>query len=255
MNDIFDTHAHYDDEAFDEDRDAFLSALPEKGVISVINCGCSVRSCQSTIALAERYEYVYAACGIHPEDCEAFGDIDRLRETLLPFLRHPKCVAVGEIGLDYHWEIDRDTQLRFFEAQLQIANEMGLPVIVHDREAHGDTMALMHKYKPRGVLHCFSGSAETAKEAVSLGLYLGFGGAVTFKNARKPLEAAAAVPPERILLETDCPYMAPVPYRGKRCDSSMIPLAAEKIAPLHGLSAQQLLALTSCNAQTLFAIK
>ena len=254
MQNIFDTHAHYDDEAFDADRDALLSSLPRQGVVGVIDCGCNLRSCQSALALADRYDFLYAACGIHPEDCESFGSIDGLRDALLPFLRRPKCVAVGEIGLDYHWEIDRPTQLAFFEAQLQIANEVGLPVIVHDREAHGDTMALLRRYRPRGVLHCFSGSAETAKEAVSLGLYIGFGGAVTFKNARKPLEAAAAVPTDRLLLETDCPYMAPVPHRGQRCDSSMIPLAAQAVAPLHGLSAQALLDAAADNARRLFSI-
>ena len=251
---IFDTHAHYDDEAFDQDREALLSSLPQKGIVCVIDCGCNPQSCKSALALADKYDSIYAACGIHPEDCEAFGDLDRLHDVLLPFLRHTKCVAVGEIGLDYHWPIDKETQLRFFEAQLQIAAEENLPVIVHDREAHGDTMTLLRRYKPRGVLHCFSGSAETAREAVSMGLYIGFGGAVTFKNARKPLEAAAAVPFDRLLLETDCPYMAPVPYRGKRCDSSMIPLAAEVIAPLHGVSTQALLDQTAENACKLFGI-
>jgi TatD DNase family protein len=219
-----------------------------------VDCGCNPRSCESALALAARYAWIYAACGVHPEDCEAFGDPGGLTAQMLPFWREKKCVAVGEIGLDYHYDIDKPTQRAFFEAQLRAAAELDLPVIVHDREAHGDTMELLRKYRPKGVLHCFSGSVEMAKEAVQLGLYIGFGGAVTFKNARKPLEAAAAVPPERLLLETDCPYMAPVPYRGKRCDSSMIPLAAEKIAALHEMSAQALLDITCRNAKTLFAI-
>lgn len=254
MTNIFDTHAHYDDEAFDEDRFALLDALPEKGVAFVVNCGCNPRSCESALALAGRYDWIYAACGIHPEDCEAFGDPDTLNTRMRPFWEAEKCVAIGEIGLDYHYPIDKPTQLAFFEAQLRASLELDLPVIIHDREAHGDTMGLLRKYRPRGVLHCFSGSAEMAKEAVELGLYVGFGGAVTFKNARRPLEAAAAVPPSRLLLETDCPYMAPVPYRGKRCDSSLIPLAAEKIAPLHGLSAQALLDTTCRNAAALFGV-
>lgn len=254
MNHIFDSHAHYDDEAFDTDRDALLTSLPEQGVACVIDCGCSERSCASALKLADRYAYIYAACGIHPEDCETFGDVSTLRERLLPFLRHKKCVAVGEIGLDYHWDIDKPTQFAFFEAQLALAAELSKPVIIHDREAHGDTMELLRRYKPQGVLHCFSGSAEMAREAVKLGMYIGFGGAITFKNARKPLEAAAAVPLDRLLLETDCPYMAPVPHRGKRCDSSMIPLAAEKLAEIHNVSAQEMLDITCRNAKRLFAL-
>ena len=254
MTNIFDTHAHYDDEAFDADRDALLDALPGRGVAYVVNCGCSVRSCESTLALAARYGWIYAACGIHPEDCEAFGSIDDLTARMLPFWQEKKCVAIGEIGLDYHYDIDKPTQIAFFEAQLRMSVELGLPVIIHDREAHGDTMELLRKYRPKGVLHCFSGSAEMAEEAVRLGMYIGFGGAVTFKNARKPLEAAAAVPVDRLLLETDCPYMAPVPYRGKRCDSSLIPLCAEKIAPLHAMSLPELLDVTCQNAKMLFGI-
>lgn len=254
MDNIFDTHAHYDDEAFDADRDALLAALPEKGVRFVIDCGCSERSCREAIRLAELYPYVYAACGIHPEDCEGFGALNSLRQRMMPFWQHPKCVAVGEIGLDYHYDIDKPMQIAFFEAQLQISLELDKPVIIHDREAHADTMALLHKYKPKGVLHCFSGSAETAKEAVALGLYLGFGGAVTFKNARKPLEAAAAIPTDRLLLETDCPYMAPVPFRGKRCDSTMIPFVAERLSDVLNLPAQEILNLSCRNAQLLFGI-
>ena len=254
MGPIFDTHAHYDDTAFDDDRFALLDALPEKGVVGVIDCGCSPASCESALALAEKYDWIYAACGVHPEDCEAFGSVDTLHSRMLPYWQHEKCVAVGEIGLDYHYDIDKPMQQVFFEAQLAASLELRKPVIVHDRETHGDTMELLRKYRPQGVLHCFSGSAEMAKEAVRMGLYIGFGGAVTFKNARKPLEAAAAVPLDRLLLETDCPYMAPVPYRGKRCDSSMIPRAAEVIAALHAVSADELLEITRRNAHTLFRI-
>ena len=251
---VFDTHAHYDDRAFDEDRADLLRALPQQGVVGVINCACDIPSCQTTLALSEQYDYIYAAYGIHPEECESFGDIRTLRDALLPFLRHPKCVAVGEIGLDYHWDIDRQLQTEFFKAQIEIAKETDLPVIIHDRDAHGDVMQILRNTCPRGVLHCFSGSAETAREAVALGMYIGFGGAVTFKNARKPLEAAAAVPLDRLLLETDCPYMAPVPFRGKRCDSSLIPYAAEKIAALHGVTTQKLLQITAENARKVFGI-
>lgn len=254
MQNIFDTHAHYCSTAFDEDRLDVLRSLPEKGVINVIECGCSERSCEASLKLSDTFDWVYSACGIHPEDCEAFGDVSTLRSRMMPFWKHEKCVAIGEIGLDYHWEIDKDTQITFFEEHLKVSNELGLPAIIHDREAHGDTLELLHKYKPSGVLHCFSGSAEMAKEIVKLGLYIGFGGAITFKNARKPLETCAAVPLDRILLETDCPYMAPVPFRGQRCDSSMIPMAAEKIAEIHGVTIQEVLDITAQNARNLFKI-
>ena len=251
---IVDTHAHYDDDAFDSDRDSLLRHLPECGVRYIIDCGCSESSCRSALRLAQAYPYVFAACGIHPEDCEEFGDPESLEDRLSPFWRHTKCVAIGEIGLDYHYDIDKELQNAFFEKQLQFSLKYDLPVIIHDREAHADTFNLLRKYRPRGVLHCFSGSAEMAKEAVKMGLYIGFGGAVTFKNARRALEAAAAIPTDRLLLETDCPYMAPVPYRGKRCDSSMIPLAAEKIAEVLGKTTHDVLETAFQNAVSLFGI-
>ena len=170
-------------------------------------------------------------------------------------LAHPKCVAVGEIGLDYHYDFSpRETQKRFFERQLQLAKELDLPVIIHDREAHADTWELLQKYAPKGVVHCFSGSVEMARDVVDLGMYIGLGGAVTFKNARKPVEVAKFVPEDRLLLETDCPYMAPVPYRGRRCDSRLIPCAAELIAELRDMDPQTLIDRTTENAKTLFQI-
>lgn len=252
MMNIFDTHAHYDDRAFDEDRYSLLSSLPEKGVRNIINCGCSAASCHTSMELAERFPFMYFACGIHPEDCESFGDISLLKDILSPFISHKKCVAVGEIGLDYHYDIDKDTQKAFFEEQIKIALTHDLPVIVHDREAHADTLELLKKYKPKGVMHCFSGSVETAKEVISLGMYIGLGGVVTFKNARKSLEVAASIPLDRLLLETDCPYMAPVPFRGKRCDSSMISFVAEAIASARGISVDEVLTATVQNANKLF---
>ena len=254
MMNIFDTHAHYDDNAFNEDRTELLSSLSEKGVCNVINCGCSLKSCADSMILASEYPWMYFASGIHPEDCEAFGDISKLEQKLLPFINDKKCVAVGEIGLDYHYDIDKDTQKQFFEEQIIIAKKYELPIIVHDREAHADTLEILRKYKPSGVMHCFSGSVETAKEVLSLGMYIGLGGVVTFKNARKPLEVASFVPIDRLLLETDCPYMAPVPFRGKRCDSSMIRYVAETIAEARNCTVEEVLTATKLNAQKLFSI-
>ncbi len=250
MNNIFDSHAHYNDRRFDDDRESVLRNLPLQGVKTVLNCGTTIVSSEDCLQLAEDYDYLYAACGVHPHEAEQ--EEEKL-DALYVLLKHEKCLAVGEIGLDYHYDFSpRDTQQRVFERQLQIAHELHLPVIVHDRESHEDTMRLLKQYKPAGVVHCFSGSAQMAKEVIKLGMYVGFGGALTFKGARKPLEAAAVVPKDKLLLETDCPYMAPVPHRGKRCDSSMIPLAAEVIATIWNCTVQEVLDITNENAQRLF---
>ena len=251
---IFDTHAHYDDFKFDEDRATILSELTGNGVELVINCGCDLKSCKKSIDICDSFDYFYCALGIHPS--EISDESESELEEIKKLCDYKKCVAVGEIGLDYHYDfVPRDRQLIFFEKQLQFAVERDLPVIVHDREAHEDTMTLLKKYKPKGVLHCFSGSVEMAKEIVRLGMYIGLGGAVTFKNARKPLEVAEYLPEDRLLLETDCPYMAPVPHRGKRCTSDMIALTAEKIAEVRKTDAQQLIDQTMLNAKILFNIK
>lgn len=251
---IFDSHAHYDDEAFDADREEVLTGLPAQGVCGVVNCGSDRESSLSSLELSETFSFIYAACGVHPHSASNSETNAFLQE--LPLITTAnKCVAIGEIGLDYHYDFSpRDVQKQVFETQLALAVQLGLPVIVHDREAHEDTLQLLKKYKPHGVMHCFSGSVETAAELVKLGLYIGLGGAVTFKNAKKPLEAARFVPAERLLIETDCPYMAPVPYRGNRCDSSMIAYTAEKIAMERGLEIQALLDLTARNARELFGL-
>lgn len=251
LHNIFDSHAHYNDTAFDADRDMLLSAMPSLGVTGIINCGTDEASSLSSMELSEKYDIVYFAAGIHPEDC---GEKNiRSLEKIEELLQHKKCVAVGEIGLDYYWpEPTRETQLLFFEAQLQLAVKMDLPVIIHDREAHEPTLALLRKYKPRGVLHCFSGSVETMNEAIKLGLYIGLGGAVTFRNAKKGVAVASAVPSERLLLETDCPYMAPVPFRGKRNDSSLIANTAQVIADIRGTDVQTLINACTKNTRTLF---
>lgn len=251
---IFDSHAHYDDAAFDADRELLLASLPEKGVSGVVNAGASLQGCRDSVALAERYPYIYAAVGIHPEHAASVSK--ETYQELEALLRHPKVVAVGEIGLDYHYEDapPKEVQRRVFAAQLEMANRLQLPVIVHDRDAHGDTLALLQEYRPAGVLHCFSGSPEMAREILSLGMYLGLGGAVTFQNAKKPKAVAEMVPLNRLLTETDAPYMAPVPMRGKRCDSSMLRYVAEEIAGRRGIAAEALLAQCEENAKKLFRI-
>ena len=252
-NNIFDTHSHYDDEQFDADRELLLSSLEEKGITNIISCGCDLASSKANQALAHKYEYMYFAAGFHPENLEGFS-LDDLSE-IKRLAADEKCVAIGEIGLDYHWlSSTKDLQKKFFAAQMELANELNLPVIVHDREAHGDSLELLKEYKPKGVMHCFSGSAEMAKEIIKLGMYIGMNGVVTFKNARKSLEVVKEIPLERLLLETDCPYLAPVPNRGKRNDSSLIPFIAERIGEVLGMSAQEILDITNQNAKNLFAV-
>lgn len=253
LHNIFDAHAHYDDKWFDDDRSALLSSLPQNGVAYVVNAAVDLETAETAISYAETYPHVYACAGIHPENLEGLpGDyLERLTELL----KHPRVVALGEIGLDYHWDIPRDVQNRVFEEQLQLARELDVPVVIHDREAHGDVMALVRKYQPKGLMHCYSGSVEMLKEVLKLGMSISLGGTVTFKNARVPVEVAAAVPLDRLLLETDAPYLSPVPYRGKRNDSTNIAYTAAKIAEIRGMDAQELIDLTTENAKRLYGIK
>lgn len=250
---IFDTHAHYDDSRFDEDRDELLCSLKEKGVSHIINCGCDLKSSLTTLALSEKHDFIYAAVGVHAHEAEEATENDLTEIEKL--YENKRVVAVGEIGLDYHYDFSPgERQLEVFERQLALANKLKLPVIIHDREAHEDTMNLLKKYKPKGVVHCFSGSAEMAKEIVKLGMYIGIGGAVTFKNAKKPVEVVEYLPIDRLLLETDAPYMTPVPYRGQRCDSAHIAYTAEKIAEIKDLDVQELIDICNENAKRLFNI-
>ncbi len=253
-NNIFDTHAHYDDEQFSEDISSLLEDLPKNGVANIVNCATDISSCEKSKTLAEKYDYIYFAAGIHPHESEnAEKDFT---DKLENFASHRKCVAIGEIGLDYHYDFsDRKIQLEVFEKQLILANKLNLPVIIHDREAHQDTLNLLKKYTPKGILHCFSGSAESAREIIELGLYIGLGGAVTFKNAKKPVEVAKTIPLDKLVLETDCPYMSPVPFRGKRNDSSLIAYTAEFIAGLKNLNTQELIDITTANAKKIFEIQ
>ena len=252
---IFDTHAHYDASRFDSDRDTVLSALPGDGVGLVVDPGCDLPSSRAAVALAEKYSHVYAAVGVHPEDCAGFqdGDLEELRQLL----RHPKAVAIGEIGLDYYWEENppRDFQQTVFRKQLALASELDLPVIVHDREAHGDSLAIIQEFPTvTGVFHCFSGSPEMAAELLKRGWYLGFDGPITYKNAKRAPEVAAVTPLERIVVETDAPYMAPVPMRGKRNDSRYLPYVIEKMARWKGVTPEEMARVTTENGKRLFRI-
>lgn len=251
MKSIFDSHAHYTDSAFDNDKHPLLTSFNKAGIAGVINCGTNIKDSKESLALSHMYSFMYAAVGIHPHEADK-AEADYL-EQLSRLLSDEKVVAIGEIGLDYHYDFSpRETQKKLFHEQLYLAAKFSLPVIIHNRKAHSDTLEILKEHKPCGVLHCFSGSVEVLKEVLNLNMYIGLGGAVTFKNARKALAVAAAVPLDRLLIETDCPYMAPEPYRGKRCDSSLIPYTAQKIAEIKGISTEKVLEATAENAQRLF---
>ena len=252
---LFDTHAHMDDRAFDTDREELLSALPGQGLALVMNPGCSLESSRNAVRLAKEYDYIYAAVGSHPDAADEVDEavLEEYRELCK---RNPKVKAIGEIGLDYHYEdIPRDIQLKAFRAQMELARELGLPVIVHERDAHEDGMAVVRDFpEVTGVFHCYSGSAEMARQLVDRGWYIGFTGVLTFKNARKAIEVASSIPLERIVLETDCPYMAPEPFRGRRNDPGKIYRMAEKLAEIRGLSVEEVQAITVENGKQLYRI-
>ena len=252
MLEYIDSHAHYDDEAFDGDREALLETLHNSGVRNIVNIGCTLERSQYSVDFADKYPFMYAAVGIHPDD--AIDTPDGYIEKLEYWTANPKVVAIGEIGLDYHTEgYDRNLQIRFFNEQLDLAEKAGLPVVIHSRDAAGDTMDILRaRGKVRGVMHCFSGSAETAEQVLALGMNISFTGVLTFKNARRALEALEVVPLDRLMLETDCPYMAPEPNRGKRCDSSMIKYVIEKIADVKGVTPELVAAETMKNTLALF---
>lgn len=253
-NNIFDVHAHYDDEKFDEDRESFLSSLPRMGVKAVVNASVDIATAKKAIEFSEKYPFMYAAVGIHPENLEGLPE-NYLRILADLYEKNKKVVAIGEIGLDYYWDIPKEPQLKVFEEQLKLAMELDAPVVIHDREAHADTMRILKKYTPKKVLlHCYSGSKEMLKEVMKLGAFISMGGVVTFKNARVPVEVAEAVPVDRLLLETDCPYLAPVPFRGKRNSSEKIAFTAEKIAEIKGMDTQNLIDITTRNAVEFFGI-
>ena len=255
MNGIFDSHAHYDDERFDADRDELLQRIHREGVEYIMTIGSDLASSRAACRLAERYDFIWFAAGIHPEQA---GDAPAdYREALKELAAHPKCRAIGEIGLDNYWAENppRERQQVLFREQILLAKELGLPVIIHDREAHADTLEVLRELRPAGVLHCFSGSAEMAGEVAALGMYIGFTGAITFKNARKAPQAAAAVPDDLLLIETDCPYMAPVPCRGQRCHSGLLPHTLAALAEILGISAEEAADLTCANAKRFYSIE
>ena len=251
----FDTHAHYDDEKFDADRDAVLASLPTAGVSLVLNPGCDVASSRAAVDLSARWAHVYAAVGLHPENCG--GCTDAEFAAIEAMLDEEKVVAIGEIGLDYYWEENppRDFQRAVLRRQLELAVRRDRPVILHDRDAHGDCLAIVSEFPAlRGVFHCFSGSPEMADALLRRGWYLGFDGPVTYKNAKKAPEVIAMCPMDRILLETDSPYLAPVPHRGERNDSRFLPYVAEKIAQIKGVTPEAVAAAAAENGRRLFGI-
>ena len=249
---IFDSHAHYNDGRYDEVRDELLNSMKNHGVDYIINVGDDIKGSLQSVELAEKYSFIYAAVGIHPHNCEK-TPADYLT-TLKNFTKKEKVVLIGEIGLDYYYEHSpRELQKRFFEEQMQLAKELNLPVIIHSRDATEDTLTVLKNFPSlRGVVHCFNGSAQTAEIILSLGYYIGFTGVVTFPKARKVVEAVEVVPLDRLFVETDCPYLAPVPYRGKRCDSTMLPHTIAKIAEIKNESAQKIADVTRENVFNLF---
>ena len=252
---LFDTHAHYDDERFDEDREALLNAMPEKGVGLIVNPGCDLASSRTAVDMAQKYDFLYAAVGIHPENCGDFAPA--MMGGLRALAKAPKVVAIGEIGLDYYWAENppRELQQEVLRRQLALAQELHLPVIIHDRDAHADTLSIVREFpQVTGVFHCFAGSVEMAQALIKMGWMLSFNGAATFKNAKKAPEVIAAVPLEKLMIETDAPYLTPVPHRGERNDSSYVRFVAEKIAEIKDISAEEVEKATWENGKAFFGI-
>lgn len=253
---IIDTHAHYDDEQFDSDRDELLKSMHDGGIGLIVNAGSTVESWDKIVALTEKYPFVYGAAGVHPDETGALDEVQMARMEQI--LKRDKIVAVGEIGLDYYWDNEsHDVQKKWFIRQLELAREMDMPVIIHSREAAADTMEIMKKYASgmRAVIHCYSYSVEMAREYVKMGYYIGIGGVVTFKNAKKLKDVVKEIPLTSIVMETDCPYLAPEPYRGRRNSSLYLPFVAEKIAEIKGVSAEEVVRRTEENSRKLYALE
>ena len=252
---LFDTHAHLNDPAFDADREELMAGLADKGVGLVMNAGCSLQSSRDIIQMAEKYPWLYASVGSHPDSADEVNE--EVIEAFRELCKHEKVKAIGEIGLDYYYEdIPRDIQKQAFRMQMQLATELDMPVIIHEREAHDDGMRIIKEFpKVHGVFHCYSGSAEMARQLVNMGWYIGFTGVLTFKNARKAVETAASIPLDRIVIETDCPFMAPEPYRGKRNDPGYLPRMAEKLAEIRNLPVEEVRRITFENGKRLYRIE
>lgn len=254
---LFDSHAHYNDHAFDSDRHEILSQMRENGIEYIMNAADSMKSVETIIELAEKYPFLYASAGVHPENAGGLTESDM--DMLEQYAQHEKVRAIGEIGLDYHYDdVPREVQQKWFARQIDLARKLNLPVIVHDREAHEDTLKILrahHADEVGGVLHCYSGSAEMVRDVLDLGFYLGFGGTLTFKNAKKVHKAAEAAPIERIVLETDCPYLAPEPHRGTRNSSLLMHFVAERLAQIKGISVGEVEEITLSNAKRLYRIQ
>ena len=251
---IFDTHAHYDDEAFDSDRDSLLQSMNKEGIELIINPGCDLKSCLKSISISEKYPFVYSAVGVHPEEVDYVTDTDL--DEILKLLEHPKCVAVGEIGLDYYWnKSNKNAQIRMFQLQMEWADEYQKPVIVHDREAHGDSLNIIKQYpNVAGVFHCYSGSVEMAEELIARGWYLGFDGPITYKNNKKQIEVLNYCPVDRMLIETDSPYLSPTPMRGRRNDSRNLSYIIDRICEVKSISKEEVEKRTMTNGKCLFGI-
>ena len=256
MEYIFDTHAHYDDEDFDADRYELLESMKEHGVGTIVNIGASMRSCKTTLALAEKYPFVYGALGVHPSDCGTMTEEDI--QWIKANAANEKIVAIGEIGLDYYWDnVERDVQKKWFVRQLEIAKETGLPVVIHSRDAAQDSLEIMkseHKDTTGGVIHCFSYGVEMAREYLNMDYFIGVGGVLTFKNGKKLKEVVEYAPMDKLVLETDCPYLAPVPYRGKRNSSLYLTHVVEEMAAIKGMSVEDVIRVTAENAKRLYRL-
>lgn len=253
---IFDTHAHYDDEAFDEDRDSLIASLKDNGITRVVNVGADLKGSRASVELADKYDFIYAAIGAHPDNAKEIDDAGIA--TLKELSKNKKVVAIGEIGLDYYWNKDNpEEQKEAFSRQINLARELSLPIIIHSRDAAKDTMDVLKEKDAGsvgGVMHCFSYSTEIAREVVDMGLYIGVGGVVTFKNGKKLREALLEVPLDKIILETDCPYLAPEPHRGSRNSSLNLPYVVKAIADIKGVSVEEVMKTTYNNACRMYRI-
>ncbi len=253
---IFETHAHYDDEAFNEDRQQLLDSMKEAGIGNIVNIGANMASSRASVELAHKYDFIYATVGVHPSDTEELDD-DKLEE-LRSLSRDERCLAIGEIGLDYYWpEPDHDLQKKWFRRQIALAKEEKLPIVIHSRDAAADTLTILKEENAAengGVVHCFSYSLEVAKQCVDMGFYIGVGGVITFKNGRKLKETVEMLPLENIILETDSPYLAPTPYRGKRNCSLYLPLVVDAVAEIKGVTAEEVIRITEENAKKMYRI-